>query len=445
MEEGERQVAPTLEGIRRDHLARYVWAAQLLDRGSRVADVACGVGYGSKILADAGHKVRAYDNEPQAIAYAEQHYAHLDVNYNVADAASEDFGTDRFDAVLCFETIEHLADPLPMLRAFHRASPRLIASVPNEEKFPFAGYKFHHRHYTRSQFLALVHEAGWIVTGWYGQEGPESDVEPNMNGRTVIVTAERAADGKQSVAPAPYHVAILGMGMSLQDYVTRAKALGGKFKLADEVWGINTIGGIFHVDRLFHMDDVRIQERRAAARPDGNIAEMLKWLKRCPVPVYTSRPHPDYPALIEYPLEDVVNHFGFVYFNSTSAYAVAYALHIGVRELSLFGIDFSYENIHQGERGRGCVEFWLGLAVARGVHIQIAEHSTLMDAITASKDEPYGYDTLKLSIEKQPDGLAKITFTPRDEAAIPSATEMEERYDHTKHPVGRLIREASQA
>jgi len=440
---GERQIAPTLEGIRRDHVARYFWTAELMPPGSRVADVACGVGYGSRILADAGHTVKAYDNSEQAIDYANQHYPHLNASYNVADAAVADFGTDAFDVAVCFETIEHLEDPLPMLMALHRASPRLIASVPNEERFPFKNYKFHHRHYTRPEFLALLQDAGWIVTGWYGQEGPESDVKPNMNGRTVIVTAERAEEGKQSVLPAPYHVAILGMGMSLYDYVTRAKVLGGKFKVADEVWGINTIGGIFHVDRLFHMDDLRVQEARAAARPDSNIAETLKWLKRFPAPIVTSIPHPDYPSTVAFPLEDVVNHYGYVYFNSTSAYAVAFALHIGVQELSLFGIDFTYENIHQGERGRGCVEFWLGLAVSKGVNLHIAENSTLMDAMVAKKDEPYGYDMVKVQIEKQPDGLAKITLVPRE--TPPTAEEIEQRYDHSKHPAERLQREARQA
>src|SRR3954467_14298237 len=74
MKHGERQVAPTLEGIRADHVARYQFAAQLLKKPTRVIDFACGVGYGSKILADAGHFVYGYDRDPEAIAYAREHY-----------------------------------------------------------------------------------------------------------------------------------------------------------------------------------------------------------------------------------------------------------------------------------------------------------------------------------------------------------------------------------
>jgi len=48
---GERQVSPTLDGIRKDHLARYKWAAKRLS--GCVYDIGCGIGYGSKILGDA--------------------------------------------------------------------------------------------------------------------------------------------------------------------------------------------------------------------------------------------------------------------------------------------------------------------------------------------------------------------------------------------------------
>ena len=58
MEQGERQVAPTLDGFREDHLARYHFAAQRL-AGKKVVDAGCGVGYGSFILAEAGCNVLA--------------------------------------------------------------------------------------------------------------------------------------------------------------------------------------------------------------------------------------------------------------------------------------------------------------------------------------------------------------------------------------------------
>jgi uncharacterized membrane protein YecN with MAPEG domain len=47
-------------------------------------------------------------------------------------------------------------------------------------------------------------------------------------------------------------------------HVTRA--MGGRHKFCDETWVINAFGDILACDRVFHMDDVRIQEIRAARR-----------------------------------------------------------------------------------------------------------------------------------------------------------------------------------
>jgi len=65
MQEGERQVAPQLNGIRRDHVERYLWAARQLGASCRVVDFACGIGYGAKILAEAGHQVVGFDRDAE--------------------------------------------------------------------------------------------------------------------------------------------------------------------------------------------------------------------------------------------------------------------------------------------------------------------------------------------------------------------------------------------
>lgn len=234
-------------------------------------------------------------------------------------------------------------------------------------------------------------------------------------------------------SPAPARVAILGYGPSLDDYVLIARQLGARRRLADEVWGVNALPDVVHCDRVFHMDDVRIQEIRAAALPDSNIAHMLAWMRRHPGPIYTSRAHPDYPGLVAYPLQAVLRDLGEAYFNSTVAYAVAFAIHIGVKSILLFGCDFTYPNSHQAEQGRACVEFWLGVAMERGVEIQIAERSSLMDAV---QQRPlYGFGalgSLDVSISHDARGLAHVKFKERP--ALPTAAEIEAAYDHSKHP-----------
>lgn len=447
MREGERQVATTRSGIRRDHVARYEWAAARL-AGKRVIDYACGIGYGTQLLAEAGCQVVGVDCDEEALAYAAEHYRHTSVTY-VFENAEQPGSQGEFDAAVCLETIEHLHDPVPLLRTLRDAAPVLLASVPNEEMFPWNRHYFHYRHYTSGEFQTLLEACGWEVVEWYGQAGNESEVEPNVNGRTLIaVCAHRrkrvapqppppvdlsAGPERTITAKAPEHVAILALGPSVSSYLEFTKRLGGRRKFCDEVWGINAIGNVFQCDRVFHMDDVRIQEIRAAARPEGNIAALLPWLKDHPGPVYTSRPHPDYPGLVPYPLQAVVRDTGYAYMNSTAAYAVALAIHLRVKKITLFGMDFTYAHSHHSEKGRACVEFWLGIAAARGIKISIPQRSSLMDGCEPQRDRLYGYDTVDVTIGRDAAGRHVVSFTERA-GPPPTAEEIEQRYDHTVHP-----------
>lgn len=440
---GERQVAPDVSGIRRDHVARYEFVARRLPKGSRVLDLACGVGYGSLILAEAGHHVDAVDANPEAIAYAREHYAHPRITYICAKAeeiAGLEIGPT--DAVVSFETIEHLADPAPFLAYCARHVAALYASVPNETVFPHRGrINFHHRHYTRAEFAALLSGAGWTAMEWHGQAGPTSEVEPEIEGRTLIAVA-RSSHRKEAplTKPAPAHVSIIGLGPSCSVFFELAKGLGGASAYCDEVWGINAMGDVLRCDRVFHMDDLLVQEARSKERPLSNIAAMVRWLKTHPGPVYTSIPRPGYPGLVAFPLEDVLNakhdgNGGAPYFNSTAAYAVAYAVHIGVKKISLFGIDYTLPNAHKAEQGRACVEFWLGIAAARGIEITVPEQSSLLDACAPEAERLYGYDCADVFLDTPENGGVKVRF---EEKPAPSAAEVERRYDHSRHP-NRLV------
>ncbi len=234
-------------------------------------------------------------------------------------------------------------------------------------------------------------------------------------------------------AAPPAHVTILGLGPSAEAYMDHVKRVGGRSRFCDEVWTINALGDVLACDLIFHMDDVRIQQIRADANPHSNIAAMLRWLKAPAAPVITSRPHPDYPALVPFPLEAAFSELGMVYANNTAAWALIYALWIGVKELSLYGMDFTYPNAHNAEKGRGCVEFWLGVAHARGVKIALPERTSLMDTIHGpASSRLYGYDTLDVTIADRPEGGLSVALSPK--AKLPTALEIERAYDHSRHP-----------
>lgn len=436
----ERQVAPSVDGIRRDHVARYEWALKHLEPNSRVLDLACGVGYGCDILAKAGHEVIGVDRDPLAIEYATKHYSGHGARFTCQDANAVNLEDNEFDAVVCFETVEHIKTPAPLLRQFRKGASKLIVSVPNETVFPYRNYKFHYRHYTKNEFNGLLHSTGWHPVKWFGQKGAESDVEADMEGRTLIAICEPG----EKVEQAPEHVAIIGLGPSIALFSELTRRMGGNHAFCDEVWGINQVGDVLACDRVFHMDDLRVQEARAKANPEGAVAKMVEWLKTARGPIYTSIVRPEYPGLVAFPLEEFLNagYHGDAspYFNSTAAYAVAYAIHIGVKRISLFGVDYTLPNRHHAEKGRACVEFWLGVAAARGIQISVPPMTTLLDSCEDEKTRLYGYDCVDVSIEDAPDGSVSLTFT---DVEPPTADEIEKRYDHSKHPNSLVEKEMS--
>jgi ubiquinone/menaquinone biosynthesis C-methylase UbiE len=154
----ERLVPGTLawELYEVEHKQRYEWAAKYC-RGKRVLDVACGTGYGSEILRQSGAAtVIGVDVAFKAIAPNGNRAEALLTN---ADACKLPFADQSFDAVVSFETIEHVAQPETLLREIARVLKRdgmCICSSPNREFQPYSGNKeenpFHISEMTYSDF-----------------------------------------------------------------------------------------------------------------------------------------------------------------------------------------------------------------------------------------------------------------------------------------------------
>jgi hypothetical protein len=183
-------------------------------------------------------------------------------------------------------------------------------------------------------------------------------------------------------------VAIVAMGKSCTDYVLEAAVQNSRSQIADEIWAINAMGDVIYHDRLFIMDDLRVFVHRMAERKPW----YTDWMKTHQKPIYTSVDYPEFPSSIAYPLQEVINDLeNSHYFNSTVAYAVAYAIHRKVSAIKLYGADFTYPNVHTSESGRGCVEFLLGVAHARGIRIDTAGTTTLLDTNVPKEHKLYGY------------------------------------------------------
>jgi SAM-dependent methyltransferase len=122
------------------HIARYHLAATLVRRNDVVLDVACGLGYGSAVIAanSEATQVIGVDLDPAAIAYATATTATNwpQTSFRVGDATRLEFVADRsVDLIASFETLEHVPDPVALMAEFWRVlkpSGRVIVSVPNQ-------------------------------------------------------------------------------------------------------------------------------------------------------------------------------------------------------------------------------------------------------------------------------------------------------------------------
>ena len=183
----ERQYG-TLEEIRADHVNRYRFAVNHIGSGKRVLDAACGCGYGSRMLQDAGNKVVGVDICPEAILYAGEHYN--GVGYLLSDIRDKPW-VGMFDAIVSFETIEHL--PEGSLRLFRESVDGVfICSVPNQDSYPFVAENFardvypHLRHYTPFEFDEVLAQAGFKVTERYCQKSKKGEVVEGTDGMFLV-------------------------------------------------------------------------------------------------------------------------------------------------------------------------------------------------------------------------------------------------------------------
>lgn len=188
MQDRTRQYGSTIDKIRADHVARYEFAANRI-RGKKVLDLACGCGYGSWILHQSWNEVTGVDIEPEAIDYAHKHYQGPTYFCQKGEETS-----GQFDALVTFETLEHLDKPEAILAI---QAPLVIASVPNEEKYPYSANRFaadkypHKRHYTPAEFESLLNSAGFQVRERFCQPTKQGEIQEGTDGLFLIYVANR--------------------------------------------------------------------------------------------------------------------------------------------------------------------------------------------------------------------------------------------------------------
>jgi SAM-dependent methyltransferase len=141
----------------RRHLAVYEWIAGRVG-GRRVADLACGEGYGSNILAGAAAEVVGIDANPEAHEHARLRYRRPNLSF---ERGLVEAFEGPCDAIVFLQTIEHVEQPGALLERFAAAAPLSYVSTPNRLTLAPAGAEksdnpWHLREYTVPEYRALL-------------------------------------------------------------------------------------------------------------------------------------------------------------------------------------------------------------------------------------------------------------------------------------------------
>lgn len=131
--EGERY-EPDLSWEEPCHVARYEFACQHINPTDIVLDIACGTGYGTKILALRCIKAYGVDISIKALQFAKKKYSGKNIEFIQSDIFTNSIIAD---VVVSFETIEHIkAENLSdiLLAVSKYSTKKLIGSIPYDEE-----------------------------------------------------------------------------------------------------------------------------------------------------------------------------------------------------------------------------------------------------------------------------------------------------------------------
>mgnify|MGYP001474839898 CR=1 FL=1 len=217
---GERFVPGIPGEIAHEHWHRYAFARRFV-AGRRVLDVACGEGYGSALLAAGAAEVVGVDIAEEAVAHARATYAAMtNLRYEAGSAAALPLADASVEAVVSFETIEHLAreDQPRMVAEIARVlAPDgiLVISAPNPVEYSQARHyrnPFHSHEPPRDELRELL---AWHfpVQQWFAQRRYFGSAIWNEAGAGAGFEAWAADESRLAPAPPPaamYFVVVAG-------------------------------------------------------------------------------------------------------------------------------------------------------------------------------------------------------------------------------------------
>jgi SAM-dependent methyltransferase len=188
--------------LERSSIFEFVYRqARLLTPGARVIDIGAGDAPYRELFSEQEYLTLDHEQTP--------HTGDVDI---LGSADAIPVGAGEFDAVVCTQVLEHVPDPLAVLRDFHRVlshGGRLIATVPfawEEHELPHDYFR-----YSRAGIEHLLDGAGFtdvdvrprtdsfttlaqlvLNVGWVMGDGPDGNDALRKQARTTLTELSEA-------------------------------------------------------------------------------------------------------------------------------------------------------------------------------------------------------------------------------------------------------------
>ena len=124
-------------------------------------------------------------------------------------------------------------------------------------------------------------------------------------------------------------------------------------------------------------------------------SDQIEWLmQKHDKPIYMQFKHEGVPDSVEYPFRDICDTFfanayhgttKIKYFTSTFSYMIALALMEGFERIECYGFEMQFDDAYGYQRKNA--EFWMGLAIGKGVDFYLPSNCPILQA------KLYGYET----------------------------------------------------
>jgi SAM-dependent methyltransferase len=190
----------------------------------KILDIACGAGYGTHLLAGKANSVTGVDASVEAIDFAKSVWPHERASFYVA-STGQWFAQDhaKYDAVVTFETVEHMYDARLFLNAIWsrlRDGGVLFLSSPNAAFYPLTDNEFHIRHFNTEELESLLRTLPNVADFRIWPQGGGVIGPKVRSGRFLVSAVAKAgtdsALGQSLDEVTPFHVAAIPVRRSFR-------------------------------------------------------------------------------------------------------------------------------------------------------------------------------------------------------------------------------------